>query len=214
MRCQEIIELLQRQSPERYACSWDNVGLLVGSSQKEVSSLYIALDATDQAIAQAVQEGADMLLTHHPLIFGGIKRVSEDDFIGRRVIALISHGISYYAMHTNFDVMGMAGLAAEKMGMSSCQVLDVTWEQGQEIEGIGRVGLLPCEMTVEECAQRAKEAFGIGTVKVFGDPGQKVRKVALCPGSGKSVIEKALSAGAGALVTGDIDHHEGIDAAA
>ena len=69
MTCREIIDILQKQSPEHYACTWDNVGLLVGNYEKEVQTIYIALDATEETIAEAVEEGADMLLTHHPMIF-------------------------------------------------------------------------------------------------------------------------------------------------
>ncbi len=213
MRLGDLAGILQEQSPEGYACGWDNVGLLVGSMEKEVETVYIALDATDEAIAEAAGAGADLLLTHHPMIFHPIKRVTEDDFIGRRVIALIRNDISYYAMHTNFDVRGMARLAAEKLGLQGCEPLDVTCREGQE-EGIGRTGDLRGEMTVAECADLVKEAFGISQVKVFGPLERKVRRLSVCPGSGKGMAGKAIAARAQALVTGDIDHHEGIDAAA
>lgn len=214
MTCQEIISLLQEQSPEEFACDWDNVGLLVGDFQQEIRKIYIAVDATGETIAEAAAEHADMLLTHHPMIFKGLKKVNTRDFTGKRVIALIQNHISYYAMHTNFDVKGMAQLAAEKMRLSGCQPLEVTAEGQNGPEGIGRVGFLPEELSLEACIRQVKEAFAVDTVKVFGDLQQKVKRVAVSPGSGKSVISNALSCGAHALVTGDIDHHEGIDAAA
>lgn len=214
MNCRNIIEILQEQSPEHYAFSWDNVGLLVGDYEKEVKTIYIALDATDEAIWQAAAAGADLLLTHHPMIFKGLKRVNSEDFIGRRVIALIKNDISCYAMHTNFDVKGMAELGAQRMELKNCQVLDVTCWQEQEPAGIGTVGELSGEMTVAECAGKVKEAFGVDLVKIYGRPDQKIKRAAVCPGSGKSVIGKAIEAGAQALITGDIDHHEGIDSAA
>lgn len=213
MICREIIDILQEQSPERYACHWDNVGLLVGNPEKEVNTVYIALDATEETIAEAAEAEADLLLTHHPLIFQGLKKVNTEDFTGRRVITLIQNDISCYAMHTNFDVKGMAQLGAERMGLTDCQVLDVTCQEEQE-EGIGKVGLLPCTMTVAECAGKVKEAFGVELVKIFGRPDDRVAKAAICPGSGKSVIGKAIAAGAQVLITGDIDHHDGIDSAA
>ena len=79
MRCSKVIEILEKQSPRKFACDWDNVGLLVGRTNKEIQKIYIALDATDEAIQQAVDVGADMLLTHHPMIFGGMKRVTAED---------------------------------------------------------------------------------------------------------------------------------------
>lgn len=213
MTCREIITLLQEQSPEEFACDWDNVGLLVGDFEQEIKKIYIALDATEETITEAVAEGADLLLTHHPMIFKGLKKVNTQDFTGRRVVRLIQNHISYYAMHTNFDVRGMAAIAAERMGLTDCAVLDVTCESEDGCEGIGRVGMLPEEMTLKACVERVKQAYDVDTVKVFGDLNRKVRRAAICPGSGKSVISCALGAGAGVLVTGDIDHHEGIDAA-
>ncbi len=220
MTCREIIKILTSQSPERLACDWDNVGLLVGSEDKEVRQIFVALDATDAAIAEAAEQNADMLLTHHPMIFKGLKKVSEQDFIGRRVIALIRHDIVCYAMHTNFDVAGMAELAAERMKLTDTCVLQQTGENENGPVGIGRVGRLPRPLTLAECVLRTKEAFGVDTVKVFGftqqpyGPKEPITRIALCPGSGKSVIGDALKAKAQVLITGDIDHHEGIDAAA
>ena len=110
----EILTCLEQFMPIELKENWDNVGLLVGSREKEVERVYVALDATDDAIAEAAARKADMLLTHHPMIFKGLKKVTDQDFIGRRVIALIRHDIACYAMHTNFDIAGMAELAAER----------------------------------------------------------------------------------------------------
>lgn len=237
MKCRDIIEFLQQQFPESMACDWDNVGLLAGSMEKEVHTVYIALDATDEAIAAAVEAQADMLLTHHPLIFKGIRQVNSEDFIGRRILELIRHDMAYYAMHTNFDVAAMADLAAERLGLSDITVLQETGTLpegaaseagsalpegtvkaespvGMRTVGIGKIGTLPCEMTLGECAELTKQSFGLDKVKVFGEPDMRVQCAAVCPGSGKSVIEDALKKGAQVLITGDIDHHEGIDAVA
>ena len=84
MKCQEIMAKLEELSPAHFAEDWDNVGLLVGRPEKEVKSVYITLDATDEAIEEAVKLGADMVISHHPMIFKGIKQVRGDNFIGRR----------------------------------------------------------------------------------------------------------------------------------
>ena len=214
MECKKVIELLEKQSPKSYACDWDNVGLLVGREDKEIQKIYIALDATDEAIEEAIANGADMLLTHHPMIFKGMKRVTQEDFIGRRIIRLIQNDMVYYAMHTNFDVMGMADLAADYLGISDTRVLEITSVSETGEEGIGRYGSLKKEMTVRECCEEVKQAFSVENVKVFGDLERKVKTAAISPGSGKSVISNALQAGVDVLITGDIDHHEGIDAVA
>lgn len=214
MECKKVIELLEKQSPKSYACDWDNVGLLVGREDKEIQKIYIALDATDEAIEEAIANGADMLLTHHPMIFKGMKRVTQEDFIGRRIIRLIQNDMVYYAMHTNFDVMGMADLAADYLGISDTRVLEITSVSETGEEGIGRYGSLKKDMTVRECCEEVKQAFSLENVKVFGDLERKVKTAAISPGSGKSVISNALQAGVDVLITGDIDHHEGIDAVA
>lgn len=254
MLCGEIINVLEQQSPAAYACDWDNVGLLIGSREKEVHRIYVALDATDETIEEAVNANADMLLTHHPMIFKGLKKINSDDFTGRRVIELIKKDMAYYAMHTNFDIFGMADLAAERMGLTDTAILQVTGiskealskvKKTEKIDlmaataiGIGKIGSLPHEMTLEECAGYVKRVFEIEKVKVFGMPARKIQpdhlsnagraasaersdtlsssvhRVAICPGSGKSVINDALKAGVQVLITGDMDHHEGIDAVA
>ncbi|MDE7416114.1 MAG: Nif3-like dinuclear metal center hexameric protein [Lachnospiraceae bacterium] len=218
MKCYEIIEKLESLSPTAFAEEWDNIGLLVGRRDKEVEKVYIALDATDNVIEEAVHIGADLLLTHHPLIFKKISRVNTDDFIGRRVCELIRNDISYYAMHTNFDVMGMADAAADMLFLKNRQVLNVTYgndiEDDISREGCGRVGKLEKSMSVAELAELVKKKFHVPNVRVFGDLGDIVETAAVMPGSGGGYIRDALNAGADVMITGDVDHHEGIDAVA
>lgn len=209
MRCQDILEKIETRYPKQYACDWDNVGLLAGSREREVDTVYIALDATDQVVDAAAECGAQLLLTHHPMIFGGLKAVTADDYVGERLIRLIRNDISYYAMHTNYDVMGMAELAAELLKLRDTEVL----EEVLDGEGIGRVGQLPCPMTVRECAEQVKKQFQLPNVKIFGDPNKRVERAAICPGSGKSEAKHAWEKGAQVYITGDIDHHTGIDMA-
>lgn len=222
MKCSEIIEILRGLAPEECACDWDNPGLLAGRSDKEVKKIYIALDATDQVVEAAVRENAQMLLTHHPLIFKAVKKVNDQNFITNRLVKLIQADISYYAMHTNFDAAPgcMADLAADKLGLSECAPLEPMGEMerggGQVPYGIGKTGFLKETVTVEQLAGRVKEAFGLPFALVYGQEltGQKVEKIAVCPGAGGSEIEDALAWGAQVMVTGDISHHQGIDAAA
>lgn len=214
MKCEEIMKILEKQSPVSYACDWDNVGLLVGDREKEVKRVYIALDATDEVIEEAIKLHADMLLTHHPMIFKGMKQVNMDHFIGRKVIKLIQNDISYYAMHTNFDVKGMAELSAAIIGLENSRVLDVTQVTDGKEEGIGRVGTLIEPMSLGSCAKFVRAAFSLEQVKVFGDATTRISKAAISPGSGKSEVQNAILAGAEVLITGDIDHHDGIDAVA
>ena len=181
---------------------------------QEISSVYVALDATDKVIEEAVQNGADMIITHHPLIFSGLKSITEEAFIGRRVRKMIGEDICYYAMHTNFDVLGMADAAAEELHLANSQVLHTTFEDDISKEGFGRYGKLPREMTLGECAEYVKRKFSLEHVMVYGDLRTVVNIAAICPGSGKDFMDDAIKVGADVYVTGDVSHHMGIDAIA
>lgn len=213
----ELVELLEEEAPQKDAFDWDNVGLLVGDPNWQVSKIYIALDATDEVIDHAIEKGADMIITHHPLIFPKVNRVVANDFIGRRIIKLVEHHIACYAMHTNFDIHQMGVLAEKRLGLDHTIALDPCAIDGEyDVNvGIGRIGsLLDEPVTLREYANKVRNAFHLPFVKVFGDESQIVRTVAISPGSGKSEIEPAIKAGADVLITGDIDHHNGIDAVA
>lgn len=211
MLCREVIGRIEEVYPRQYAMNWDNVGLLAGRMDKEVKRIWIALDLTDEVLDEAVRWNADMILTHHPLIFSPLHKVTDEDFIGKRVVKLIRHDIAYYAMHTNYDVIRMAELAAIFLNMKQIEVLEPMAEDGK---GIGAIGIFSEKMTLGQCCKLVKETFRLDAVKVFGEKNQEIQTVAVCPGSGKSVIKTAMQKHADVLITGDIGHHEGIDAVA
>ena len=119
MRCRELLKRLEELAPAEYACDWDNPGFLAGRADKEIHKVFVALDATDEAVDQAIEEKADLLLTHHPLIFKALKKVNDEDFVSRRILRMIQADLCYVAMHTNFDSAPgcMADLAAERLGL-------------------------------------------------------------------------------------------------
>ncbi len=213
MKLCDLMELLEAFAPNRYACSWDNVGLLVGRRNQDIQKVIVALDATNEVVARAIEEGADLIVTHHPMIFSNMKRVNDDNFLGTKIMDLIENHIAEYAMHTNFDVIGMADLAGRILGFpEDAAVFEVTaCEDGKE-EGIGRMAELSQEMSLQECAEYVKEALKLDNVLLFGDETKKVKKVVISPGSGRSMFELAAAQGADVLITGDIGHHEGLDA--
>lgn len=209
MRCQDIIHILNRQSPAEYALEWDNVGLLVGRKDKEVKKLLLAVDATVAVCEYAISNNVDMIVTHHPMIFSKLRKINDDTVLGQKILSLAEAGICCFAMHTNFDTIGgMAKVAARMMRLKNALVLEET----NAGEGIGQIGLLDYSMTVAELATYVKTTFDIPNVMVFGDVNRMVEKIAISPGSGKSVIDVSVVKGADCLITGDIGHHEGLDA--
>lgn len=210
MKGSKLIEAFEQVAPLYMAEAWDNCGMLLGSREKEIKSIYIALDATDEVIAETRDRNVDLLLTHHPLIFKPVKSITDEEFIGRRIRNLIQSDIIYYAMHTNFDVAVMADLAAEYLELSDTEILEKTDEE----HGIGKIGNLPREMSLEELCHFVKDTFDIDSVKVFGNSEARIKRVVIMPGSGKSYIKNTIKSQAEVMITGDIDHHEGIDAVA
>ncbi|SFA79704.1 dinuclear metal center protein, YbgI/SA1388 family [Acetitomaculum ruminis DSM 5522] len=214
MKCYNVIEFMRKIAPERYAFDWDNPGLQCGRRDKDVERVFVAVDATERVIKEAKNCQADMLITHHPLIFKGINNVNSTNFIGRRLLNLIGSDISYYAMHTNFDITVMGEYAADYLRLSHRDVLEVTLEENGIEKGIGVCGRLPFDMTLRDCGEYVKNCFGLDSVKIFGDLSRHISYAAVSPGSGKGMSDVAVKKGVEVLITGDIDHHEGIDAVA
>lgn len=218
MECREVIARLKEISPEAMALDWDNVGLLAGRADKEVKRIYLALDATDEVIREAKEQKADLLVTHHPLIFKPLKQINDQSSVSRKILNLIQADISYYAMHTNFDCApgGMADLAAQYMELSDTRILSPEGENEAGVYGVGRIGRLQVPMTLREAAQAVKEKFCLPFVLVYGDldSNEKLSTAAIAPGSGKSFLSDGIAKGAQVMITGDIGHHDGIDAVA
>ncbi len=220
MKCAEITDILERLAPRSIACDWDNPGLIAGREDKEVRKILITLDADDKCVDRAIGTGADMIVSHHPMIFHPIKKVSDEYFIGKRIARLIRADISYFAMHTNFDAApgGMGDICADLMGIKRGEPLEIMGENDGKPYGIGKIGELENPAPLMEYAAEIKKTFGLPCLLVYGkdlfgedDP---VRIVSTCPGSGGDEIGIAIEKGAQVLITGDISHHEGIDAAA
>ena len=205
MLCREIVSKIEEKYPVDAAMEWDNVGLLVGRTSKEVKRIYVALDLTEDIIAKAKEVDADMIVTHHPMIFSPENRITDESMTGRRIVELLQSDICCYAAHTNYDVLRMGEMASDKMGLKNTEDLD---------EGIGKIGDLDKEYSLAEICKQVKKQFSLPSVKVFGPMEQKISRVAILPGSGKSAIDVAVEKRADVLITGDVDHHHGIDAVA
>ena len=218
IRCQSFLEKMEQWAPLSYAEDWDNPGLQVGDRQKQIQKVMIALTPGEAAVDAAITAKVDLLLTHHPLIFRALKQVNDTDFISRRIVTLLQADISYFAMHTNFDAAPgcMADLAAKRLEIQDSQPLEITGEVNGIPVGIGKAGRLAEPVSLDTLAEQVKQVFELPFVLVYGEKavGEKVSRVAVSPGAGGSMIRYALQQKAEVLVTGDIGHHDAIDAAA
>lgn len=210
MKAFEIAGLLKIKSPVRYACDWDNVGMHIGHDDNEVGKILVTVDVDDDAVRMAVKEDADMIVSHHPFIFRGIKQINDDSPLGKNIMTLIEKGINVFCMHTNYDVIGgMGAAAAERLGMQTRGPI----EEICDGEGIGRIGLMPRVFSVRELCELVKDKFGLDEVVLYGKEDADVDVVAVCPGSGKEYIDKVIGMGAQAYITGDVTYHCGTEGA-
>ena len=205
MKVKEIISAIEEFAPLSIQEGWDNSGLCVGSPEDEVTSVLLALDCTPELVDEAVSCGADMIVTHHPLIFKGLKKISVEDQVGEAVVKAIRAGISIYAAHTSADkvLAGVSGAMAARLGLKNVRILD---EDG-EGTGLGTIGDFDSPMTAEEAVNFVKERFSLKVMRTSRPVEGLVSRVAMCGGSGSSLINAAKAAGADLYISGDISYH-------
>ena len=204
-KVKDVTKIIEEFAPLSIQEKWDNSGLCIGSPDAPVTSVLLGLDCTPELVDEAIACGADMIVTHHPLIFSGLKKISPDDMIGEAVFKAIKAGISIYAAHTNADkvIAGVSGAMAAKLGLRNVEILS---EDG-EGTGLGVVGEFPEEMTASQAVGIVKERFGLQMVKTSKPIDGMIRKVAMCGGSGGSLIAAAKASGAQLYLSGDISYH-------
>ena len=205
MKARDVIQAIEEFAPLSIQESWDNSGLCIGSPDSPVSSVLLGLDCTPELVDEAIACGADMIVTHHPLIFSGLKKISPEDATGAAVIKAVKAGISVYAAHTNADkvIAGVSGAMAAKLGLADVEILD---EDG-EGTGLGAVGNLPEPLSAEEAVALVKERFGLKSIRASKPVQGKISRIAMCGGSGGSLIKAAMASGAQLYISGDISYH-------
>jgi len=312
----DLVGIVNKIAPQRYAEGWDNPGLQVGDPCAQVKRIMVALDALPASVDAAISQRCNLLLTHHPLIFKPLKKLSSADPNGSLLFRAIRNDLAIVALHTNYDIAdgGVNDLLAERLGLLSAEPLQITGseelvklcvfvplgheeqvmealfrfsgfignyadcsfrvagtgtfrpldgatpfigEKGERasveenrvevllrkadteaavaalkkvhpyeepafdlyplanrgaIRGLGRIGELAAATTLGEFAQEIKQRLGASGLRFVGDPERKIRRVALCGGSGASLLRDAHFRGADVLVTGDIKYHEARDA--
>ena len=200
-----IAEEIEKWAPKIYAEPYDNPGLILGRSNKQVKKIVMAVDASELVIAQAVAWGADMLIVHHPLPFTPIKTITDEDRIGRQILTLIENHITLYAVHTNGDSAPNGGndYACHLLGLQNVRAVAAE----DEIACL-RIGELKESCTLEALGSLVKEAYQLPHVKVYDSRKKEVKKVAVCIGSGMDFAPLAIKEGADVLITGDISYHK------
>ena len=197
MTVRTVYDLIHTVAPFDTQMEGDNSGLLVGSPSREVRSILFALDVTEPVIDEAVALGAELIVTHHPLMFSAIRSLTDETYEGRLIRRLVREDISLIAAHTNLDAA--AGGTIDTLA-ALCGLVEISGE------GFFRSGFLPEPMTVRAFADLLGENLET-TVRVMGPEDRMVRRVGLCSGSGSDEWTRALEAGCDAFVSGEIRHH-------
>ena len=209
----EVVDILESLWPSSGAEEWDAPGLVVGSPDHMVSSVHLMVDATLDSIAEAVQDGADLIVAHHPLLLRGVTTVAESTYKGRVIADLIRGGVALYAAHTNADVVptGTSAQLANLLGLTDQVTLTESVTPGH---GLGRVGTLPSPMSLYELAVKVGEFLpqtAVGPV-VAGDAESMVSRVSVCAGAGDSLLDNPAVLSSDVYITSDLRHHPASEA--
>lgn len=207
----DVVAALEQRFPTAWAQPWDAVGLVVGDPAAVVRRVLFAVDPAEEVVAEAVDRGAELLVTHHPLYLRGTSTVAATDPKGRSVHRLISAGCALYVAHTNADVAdpGVSDALAALFELRDTVPLRPQTDAPGERRGLGRVGRLPEPRTLAELTQRAAEVLPVTAwgVRGAGDPLQVIETLAVCGGAGDDLLQAAADAGADAFLTADLRHH-------
>ncbi|WP_035756900.1 Nif3-like dinuclear metal center hexameric protein [Hugenholtzia roseola] len=216
-----LIAHLEALAPLPLQESYDNAGLLVGFPQMEISGAVVALDMTEEVVLEAHQKGCNLVVAHHPIIFGGLKKINRKNYVERAVWTAIEKKVALYAIHTNLDNVreGVNDKIADRLGLENRQILAPKKNQAGEPllhqhkqTGAGLIGKLPKPLPTQDFFNLLKKAFHLHFFKHTALCHETIEKVALCGGAGSFLLQAAKKAGAQAFITADYKYHEFFDA--
>jgi len=210
---QQVLEVANHAAPFAYAESWDNVGLMVGDPGSEVRGILAGLDPTTDLLEEALQQNANLILTHHPLFFKPLRSLRTDHPDGTLLKQALAHDLHIVACHTNLDVIagGVSDALARSLGLEEITVLTVTIEesgisQAPAPAGFGRIGRLATTLSGQEFLKTLIKNLSLATLSVAGPLPGRIERVAVCGGSGSDLAAAAFEQGADVYVTGEVKH--------
>ncbi len=211
----DVIDVIEVMAPPILAEDWDNCGLQVGSRKWPVRKIRVALDPLLDVVQAAAAQQVDLLITHHPLLFSALRTVDLETAVGRVIEAALASQMAIYSAHTNLDSAsgGLNQMFADIIGLDELvpmvpagPVSDQT--DSDTAAGMGRLGRLETQMSLEVLAKLVKRRFNLKAVKIVGDPQMSVQRVAVCSGAGSSLLDVFLSSEADVYLTGDLRYHD------
>ena len=221
MKIKTITSYLESIAPLSLQEEYDNSGLIIGNEEEEVSGALICIDCTEAVIDEAIKKKCNLVIAHHPIIFKGLKKITGKNYVERVVEKAIRNTISIYAIHTNLDnvSVGVNKKICDKLGLSNCKILSPhpsllspTGERLGVRSGSGMIGILKKPMTELAFLNKVKRVMKAGSLRYTSLLNKKVKKVAVCGGSGSFLLTDAIAAGADVFVTSDFKYHQFFDA--
>ena len=209
VKIRQVLEALEQFAPLPLQESWDNAGLQLGLTEADVSGALLCLDVNEQIVDEAIRKGCNLIVSHHPLLFRGLKQISGADYVQRCVIKALKNDIVIISMHTNMDNAknGVNWKIAERLGLQKCQFF--AQKQVGDVEaGSGVIGSLPQPMAADDFVLMVKRQFGVECALCNELLRRPIQKVALCGGAGDFLLPDAISLGADAFITGEMHYHQ------
>ena len=211
MLISELVKKLDDTVHPEYQEDYDNAGFLLGDPSRSITGVLVALDLTERVVEEALSKDLNLIVTHHPFIFGGLKRITPDTTVGRLVLRLIEGGVAVYAAHTNLDNLkaGVNGIWAANLGLSDCAILRPL--PNNPDVGAGLIGTLPQPMPTAQFLASVKELLHLAAMRVNVDAltiRPSVRRVAICGGAGSFLITDAIRRQADVFLTADLKYHD------
>jgi dinuclear metal center YbgI/SA1388 family protein len=207
----DLLSMIDGFAPFALAETWDNVGLMAGDPSQPVRAILIALDPTEELLLESQAAGANVILTHHPLIFHPLKSIRLDQPVGRMLATAFRQGINIISCHTNLDLIdqGVSQQLAVRLGLAASEpLLAGDLNPGGGRVGLGRIGDYPEGIAGEEFLQRLLALPDLEVVQVAGLLPELIYRVAVCGGSGSTLVQTARQMGAQVFVAGEIKHSE------
>lgn len=220
MQIIDIIRALETIAPTNYQESYDNSGLIVGNAEWTCTGVICTLDATEAVVLEAKSAGCNLIVAHHPIIFGGLKQLNGKNYVEKTVIAAIKHDIAIYAIHTNLDniMEGVNSTIADRLGLIHKKILAPksglfpNLNTDNQDVGSGMIAELPEPMEEMGFLQMLQTSFDLKLIRHTPLLGKMIHKVALCGGSGSFLLHQAKAAGADIYISADFKYHEFFDA--
>ncbi len=210
IKIKNILSVIEDFAPLVWQEDYDNAGLIVGNSQSELKGVLICLDVFPSIVQEAIDNNCNLIISHHPFIFRGIKKLIHNSYIAKILSLSFNHNVALYASHTNMDACstGVNYMLAEVLGLKDLQPLQRTAMEDKNYLGIGAIGTLGEATMGKKFFGTIKEKLNLPCIKYVGNSEKTIKKVGICGGAGAEFIPKAMSSDCDCYLTGDIKYHD------